>query len=277
MQDLSQLPPSSTLRAISVIELIARAEAPVSLDELTLQSGLPKPTVFRILALLVRGGVVSRESIEKRYVVGPRLARIALKVQMNSPTRAWRHSILVRLVEEIGETCNFTMLDGNDVVYLDRVETSSPVRLHMDAGSRVPLHCTASGKLFLSQMTSRELRRVLGNGPLKRYTERTITSIDALERALRKVRADGVGTDIGEYLEGSVCLAVPVNDPDGRMCAVVALHGPAPRMTLKKGIEYLPALRRAAKALSETFGDESAKAHANAIARPMRKVARVSA
>jgi IclR family acetate operon transcriptional repressor len=128
--------------------------------------------------------------------------------------------------------------------------------LHMDAGSRVPLHCTASGKLFLSQMTPTQLRRVLGTGPLKRYTGRTITSVDALEKALRKIRADGVGTDIGEYLEGSVCLAVPVKDREGEICAVVALHGPAPRMTLKKGVEYLPALRRAAKALSETFDHE---------------------
>src|SRR5436190_5170459 len=256
MQDLAMLPPSSTLRAFSVVELIAKAEEPMSLDELTELSGLPKPTVFRILALLVRGGVVARESIEKRYLVGPRLSTLALKVQMHSPARAWRHSILVRLVEEIGETCNFTILDGNDVVYLDRVETSSPVRLHMDTGSRVPLHCTASGKLFLSQMTAVQLRQVLGTGPLKRYTARTITSIDALEKALRKVRADRVGTDIGEYLEGSVCLAVPVTDRDGRICAVVALHGPAPRMTLRKGIEYLPALRRAAKALAGTLGQD---------------------
>jgi len=256
MQDSATLPPSSTLRAFSVVELIAKAEEPMSLDELTELSGLPKPTVFRILALLVRGGVVARESIEKRYLVGPRLSTLALKVQMHSPARAWRHSILVRLVEEIGETCNFTILDGNDVVYLDRVETSSAVRLHMDTGSRVPLHCTASGKLFLSQMTPVQLRRVLGTGPLKRYTERTITRIDALEKALKKVRADRVGTDIGEYLEGSVCLAVPVTDRDGRICAVVALHGPAPRMTLRKGIEYLPALRRAAKALAGTLGQD---------------------
>jgi len=226
MKGLPPLSPSSTLRAFSVVELIANAEAPLTLEELTRLSGLPKPTVYRILGLLVRGGVVAREAFDKRYFVGPRLSSIALKVQMHSPARAWRHSILVRLVEEIGETCNFTMLDGHDVLYLDRVETSSPVRLHMDAGSRVPLHCTASGKLFLSQMSPTQLRKVLGNGPLKRYTDRTITSLDALEKALRKIRADGVGTDIGEYLEGSVCLAVPVTDRDGRYCAMVAVQGP---------------------------------------------------
>jgi IclR family acetate operon transcriptional repressor len=255
MPDSTRLPPSSTLRAFCVIELIARAEAPVSLDDLTQRSGLPKPTVFRILGLLVRGGLVAREPLERRYVVGPRLSRMALDVQLHSPERALRHAILVRLVDEIGETCNFTMQDGNEVVYLDRVETSSPVRLHMDAGSRVPLHCTASGKLFLAQMAPAQRSRVLGPGPLRRYTDRTITSVAVLEKALRKARIEGVGSDVGEYLEGSVCLAVPVRSRDGRACAAVALHGPEPRMTLKRGLEYLPALRRAAEALSYTLAD----------------------
>ena len=257
MQGTSSLPPSSTLRAFALVELIANAGVPVSLDELTKLSLLPKPTVFRILGLLAAGGIVARESLGKRYCVGPRLSGIALQVQMHSPAREWRQSILARLVEETGETCNFTMLDGNEVVYLERVETSSPVRVHMESGSRVPLHCTASGKLFLAQMTPAELRRALGPGPLKRYTPRTVTSVDALEKTLRKVRAEGVGADIGEYLEGSVCIAVPVPDRDGRIYTAVALHGPAPRMTLKKGQDCLPALRRAARSLAETAGPDA--------------------
>lgn len=250
---------SSSLRALSLLEFVANAQAPLSLDELTRVSGLPKPTVFRILSLLVRGGMVSREAFAKRYVVGPRLFTLAMQVQLHAPEQAQRHAILVRLVEEIGETCNFTMLDGSEVVYLDRVETSSPVRLHMDTGSRVPLHCTASGKLFLSQLTPTQLRRVIGAGPFKGYTDRTITTPSALERELRKIRADGVGTDVGEYLDGTVCLAVPVTDRKGRICAAVALHGPTPRMSLSKGIKNLPALRRAAKALASTIGDSYQK------------------
>lgn len=246
-------PDSSTLRTFALLELIADAEAPPTLEELARASGLPKPTVYRILGLLMRGGLVRREAVEKRYSVGPRLSTLSLTVQMRSPLRARRHAILARLVEEIGETCNFTMLDGNEVVYLDRVETLENVRLHMDVGSRVPLHCTASGKLLLAHLPPAQLRKVLGTGPLKRYTDRTITSIEALERELSKIRASGIGTDTGEYLVGSVCLAVPVVDPRGRLCAAVAVHGPAPRMTLKKGYEFLPAMRRAAAAIAATL------------------------
>lgn len=244
---------SSTLRAFTVLELVAAAETPPTLEELTRASGLPKPTVYRILGLLARGGLVQREAPEKRYAVGPRMSALSLQVQMHSPLRARRHAILERLVARIGETCNFTMLDGNEVVYLDRVETSENVRLHMEIGSRVPLHCTASGKLFLSYLAPAQLRRLLGPGPYARYTDRTITDLPGLERELRKVRAAGVGTDAGEFLAGSVCLAVPVTDLRGRACAAVAVHGPAPRMTMKRGYEFVPALREAAAAISATL------------------------
>ncbi len=248
---------SSTLRAFAVLEQIATSDGSLTLEELTRISGLPKPTVHRILRLLMRGGLVERQALDKRYIVGPRVCALALSVQMRSPHRRERRAILARLVEAIGETCNFTMLDGSEVVYLDRVETSAGVRLHMDAGSRVPLHCTASGKLMLSTLPPLQVRRLIGSGPLARYTDRTNTSIVALERELAKIRASGVGTDVGEYLVGSVCLAVPVRDPQGRMCAAVAVHGPAPRMTLKKGHTFLPAMRRAADEIAATLLPEA--------------------
>lgn len=248
---------SSTLRAFAVLELIAASDESLTLEELTRISALPKPTVHRILRLLMRGGLVERQALEKRYVVGPRISTLALAVQMRSPHRRERRAILARLVEAIGETCNFTMLDGSEVVYLDRVETSAGVRLHMDSGSRVPLHCTASGKLLLSALPSAQVRRLLGSGPLARYTDRTNTSIAALERELAKIRVSGVGTDVGEYLVGSVCMAVPVCDPQGRTCAAIAVHGPAPRMTLKKGQSFLPAMRSAATEIAATLLPES--------------------
>jgi len=253
MRKIRGAPESAMLRAFGLLEHIVRAEAPLSLDQLTQRCGLPKPTVYRILGLLQQGGLLQREPSGKRYAVAPRLAAAALEVLMHSPQRARRHAILTQLVDEIGEICNFTMLEGDQVVYLDRVETSSPVRLLMEAGSRVPLYCTASGKLFLSQLPEKTVRELLGAGPFKRYTERTISELSTLQRELKKIRSEGVGRDVGEYIEGSVCLAVPVLDAMGRVCASVAVHGPAPRMTLKRGREFLPALRQAALAMGATL------------------------
>ncbi|MBK9021447.1 MAG: IclR family transcriptional regulator [Sulfuritalea sp.] len=249
---------SSTLRAFGVLELVARADGPLSLDELTQLCGLPKPSVFRILGLLQRGGLVQREPAAKRYCIGARMSKLALEVMMRSPQRARRHAILQQLVAEIGETCNLTMLDGNEVLYLDRVETSSPVRVHLAAGSRVPLHCTASGKLFLSQLSERQVATLLGPGPYRRHTENTIIDPEELQKALRRIRNEGIGTDVGEFLEGSVAVSVPVTDAQGRVCATVAVHGPAPRVTLRSCMDFLPALRRAATAMAGTMVPQAA-------------------
>jgi DNA-binding IclR family transcriptional regulator len=266
---------SSTLKAFGVLELVARADGPLSLDDLTQLCGLPKPSVYRILGTLQRGGLVQREPAAKRYCIGARLSTLALEVMMRSPQRARRHAILQQLVTGIGETCNLTMLDGNEVLYLDRVETTSPVRVHLAAGSRVPLHCTASGKLFLSQLTESQVATLLGPGPYKRFTENTIVDPEALQKALRRIRSEGIGTDVGEFLEGSVALAVPVTDGTGRVCATVAVHGPAPRVTLRSAIEFLPALRCAATAMAGTMV-ASAAAVPGAKAAATRKPAKLA-
>jgi len=258
---LSKRPPeSSTLRAFAVLELVAGAEAAPTLEEITQASGLPKPTVFRILGLLARGGLVERDVQGKRYTVGPRMSDLSLQVQRTSPLRAQRRAVLERLVAKIGETCNFTVLDRNDVLYLDRVETQANVRLHMEIGSRVPLHCTASGKLFLAHLSEAQVHRLLGPGPYKRYTARTTVNPNVLVRELQKIRTTGLSTDVAEFLEGSVCLAVPVRDAKNRVCAAVAVHGPAPRMTLKKAYGFLPALHEAAAAIALTFSPAGSSA-----------------
>jgi len=240
---------SVALRTFRALECVARAVEPPTLEELTRTLRLPKPTVFRILRLLSDAGLVQREMHRKRYVVGPRAAAFALDVQMQSPRRGEQRAILERLVETIGETCNLTMLDANEVLYVERVETTANIRLHMQAGSRVPLHCTASGKLLLSTLPPAQARRLLGPGPLRRFTSRTIVDPARLENELDAIRANDFSSDNAEYLVDSVCLAVPVRDPRGRVCAAIAVHGPSPRMTVRKGVAFVPAMREAATSL----------------------------
>lgn len=252
---------SSALRALAVLELVVRARSPLTLEEVTSSCGLPKPTAFRILGMLSEAGFLQRDPINRRYSVGSRLSSLALEIVISSPEHAQRHAILQRLVDEIGETINFTMLDGASAVYVDRVETAAPIRLHMEVGSRVPLHCTASGKMFLSAMSREQVHRILGKSRLPRYTSRTIVDLSTLERQLPKIRRQGYSTDVGEFMEGSVGFAVPVLDGNGRIVATVTIHGPSPRMTVEKGKRYLSQLRQAAKAIADTFvyGREAVK------------------
>ena len=244
---------SAALRAILNLEVAVEAKEPGALDDVARATGLSKPTAFRILTQLESSGMLLREPGDRRYSVGHRLAKLALGVMQNDTLRSERHAILQRLVERIGETCNVAMLDGRQLMYLDRVETSWPLRLHLAPGSRVPLHCTSGGKLFLSRLPRSRWEKLVGPGPFERHTPHTITRADPLERELARIRADGWSADREELLAGIICLAVPVVDRAGTLIATLALQAPLARMTHAQSLDHLPALRAAAAALTATF------------------------
>src|SRR3546814_17216144 len=98
---------------------------------------------------------------------------MAENLLLNNTVHGALHSVLRQLVEEVGESCNITTCAGDEVLYLDRVETMAPLRFYLHPDSRVPLHCSASGKLFLAQMTQLQRRRLLAQTPLTKYTEKT--------------------------------------------------------------------------------------------------------
>lgn len=243
---------SPTLRAFSVVEAIGRSTRPMLLMDVVAAVGLPKPTVHRILTQLVEAGLLRRLP-GAGYGVGVRLSRLGRDLLTNDAGRPARRAILQRLVDAIGETCNFTMLDGAEIIYLDRVETASPLRVNLQPGSRVPAHCSASGKLLLAHMAPAQYGRLVEQLPLTRFTARTITDRIALDKALEHIRRCGYSVDDEEYLEGLVCVAVPVTDEQQRVWATVAVHGPAARMPIDAALARLGQLRAAAVALGETY------------------------
>lgn len=244
------------VRGLKIVELVAQADRPLPLTAIGESAGLSKGTAHRIVRLLEREGFLRREPDSRRFEPGHRLVGISLDVLRHSSLRGERHAIMQALVRKIGETCNFTMRDGSDVVYIDRVEADWPLRLHLQPGSRVPLHCTASGKLFLSHLSARERRRLLASLSLARCTDRTITDPRALETALRVIRRTGVSTDNEEFLKGLIAVAVPVTDPRNRkrICGALAVHAPTVRLSLARAMEHVEALRATAARLSRTLG-----------------------
>ncbi len=245
---------SACLRGLAIMETVAQSVTPLSLDQISVRSKIPKPTAHRLVRVLVAAQVLLRETHAKTYSAGHRLNELALGVLTNSPLRAARHAILKGLVEQIGETCNFTTLDGNEIVYIDRVEAGWPLRLHLQPGSRVPIHCTSSGKLFLSQMPASLRRRLMFGAPLKRYTAKTIVDPKRLEMELRRIRKTRISTDDEGFLSGLISVAIPVYGTRKRLIATVAVHAPSARMDLKTALGHVPLLRKAAIDLGKIYG-----------------------
>ena len=246
---------SPGLRLFDLLEVLVRAGRPLTLAEAVVASGWPKPTVHRLLAQLEAGALLAREPDGRRYAVAPRLLRLSESALAGSTQQGVRHAVLRQLVAEVGESCNLTALSGAEVVYLDRIESAFPLQFNLRPGTRVPIHCSASGKLLLAQLPAAQRKALLDGLPLARHTATTLTRQDALDAEFRRIRRDGYAVDAEEFVEGLVCVAVPVpaGTSGGIARAAVALQAPAARMTLTQAIERLPRLQAAAQALARTW------------------------
>lgn len=241
------------LRGLVLLEQVIQARRAISSAELITILGLPKPTVNRILLQLEEEGFLQREPIKKHFLPGPHARKMVLDVMSNESLSAPRHAILQALSDEVGETCNCTLLDGDHTVYFDRVEANWPYRIQLPIGSHLPLHCTASGKLFLAHMKARQRRRLITAAPLKRYTDRSITDPKLLTAELKKIKEDGVGVDNEEFMDGMVALSVPIFNAEKEICFTLAVHAPSVRRPLEELYQYLPALRKSAAAMASTY------------------------
>jgi IclR family acetate operon transcriptional repressor len=248
-----------TMRLFALLEVIAAKDQRYALQDLVERTGLPKPTLHRMLQQLESAGLLRREGDSRLYGIGTRLRRLAENLLLNDSHHGARHAVLRHLVEEIGESCNLTALSGSEVVYLDRVETAAPLRFYLHPGSRVPVHCSASGKIFLAQMTPAQRRRLLANVPLEAYTPKTLTELEQIEREVQRVRKDGFALDEEEFLPGLLCIAALVPSENGPSNLCVAVQAPVMRLDVDKAKQLLPALQRAAQALARIDADADAE------------------
>jgi IclR family transcriptional regulator, acetate operon repressor len=249
MESLRNAEISPVVRAIRILAAVSREEEPVSLAALSQIVRLPKPTVHRLAALLEQQGLLDKDPLTRRYVVARGFHDLALSALRAAPVHRSRQLILQRLSERLGETVNLGILHGATVTYLERVEAAWPLRMDFKPGSRVPVHCTAIGKLLLAFTPPRLRDRLLTGTPLQRYTKNTITTAEQLLEELRATRERGHSEDNEEFLAGVCCLAVPVRNGAGDVIAGLAVSAPSARFPLDRARSHLPDLREFADLL----------------------------
>jgi IclR family transcriptional regulator, acetate operon repressor len=243
--------PTATARAFAILELVAQSPTAVDVADVIDALALPKATAYRLVDGLMSSGYLAREPARKRLTVGFRLTELAFGAMRASMRDSSRHAVLRRLARTVNETCNIGVMLNGDIVYLDRVEAEHwPLRLHFSAGSRVPLHASAIGKLHLALLPSRLRHALLRSIDLPRFTPNTITDPAALAEELKQIRKERVSFDREEFLAGVICAAAPIVRKNGELMAGVAIQAPAARLSLDQATKYLPALREVAAELS---------------------------
>lgn len=245
---------SSLVKALRIMTRVAQEEGPISLAVLTMSLRMPKPTVHRLASVLESEKLLQRDPLTGHYTVGEGLERLAFSALRNSPGHSMLKLHMERVAEKVNESFNLAVLSGDEVLYVDRVESSWPLRMDFRPGSRVPVHCTANGKLLLAFASPRLRRRILGSEPFPAYTKNTITAAADLARELEVVRRRGYSEDDEEYLAGVCCLAVPVRGRDGRVVAGLAVMAPSARFPLEKARSHLPDIYTTAEAISNQLG-----------------------
>jgi DNA-binding IclR family transcriptional regulator len=247
---------SGALKPLALLERIAAMDHPVSLADVAAGSEVPRPTLHRWLNALATAGLLERSPDGRRFELASRASQLAFAILANRPGAALRHDLLEKVVRTVGESCNLTVLHGTEVTYIDRVEAMWPLRITFQRGSRVPVHCSASGKLFLALMPPAKRDLILRDLTFERFTDNTIGGGEALLAELATIRKERYALDREEYQAGLVCLAVPVIQRIGRspVCvAALAMQAPVSRMSYEAMIEKLPALNDAAQAMAATL------------------------
>lgn len=243
----------SVTRALDILEVIDAAGGELALIEIGAASGLPTPTIHRLVRTLVDRGYL-RQLPDRRYALGSRLIPLGSTALVAFGSRSAPE--LRRVVTALGETANLATLDGDQVVYVGQAPSPHAMRMFTDLGRHVHPHCRATGKALLSQLADDEVRGILRRAGMPAMTPRTITDPEVFVDQLAGVRERGFAVDEGELEEGVVCLATPV--PSRTATLSVSISGPAVRMNEELRARAIPMLQEVAGDLAAHLDAASA-------------------
>lgn len=240
-------------RGLAILEALAR-EGELSLTQLAERVSLPNSTTYRLLETLRKRGFATQSEQTGLYRVGIR----ALEVGGSFAVRLRLHEVALpamkALVDEVNETVNLAVLDGREAVYVGQVEGRQLVRMFTQIGARTPLYCTGVGKVLLAWRSAEEVRNLLGEGPYRSYTPRTITRLEPLLEELARVREAGYALDNEEREVGVRCVAAPIRDLSGQVVAALSLSAPASRLPDERARALAGRVQAAARQISAWLG-----------------------
>ncbi|TDC56589.1 IclR family transcriptional regulator [Jiangella ureilytica] len=242
----------SVERAFGLLETMADHGGSMGLSQLATVSRLPLPTIHRIVRTLVDLGYLRQEP-SRRYALGPRLIRLG--ESSSTMLSTWARPQLTRLVDELGESANLAMLDGDQIVYVAQVPSRHSMRMFTEVGRRVWPHCTAVGKAVLATLPERTVHEMLQRTGMPKQTEHTITDPAAFAREIAHTAERGYAMDDGEQEIGVRCVAVVVPDVPSKLG--LSISGPSSRVTDELVERAVPLLTRAARELSDELNGQT--------------------
>lgn len=243
----------AVVRTLDILELFLDG-GPLTAAEVVRRTDIPKTSAHELLATLVARHYLQKDEIGT-FRLGVRLLHLGNAYSERFDMLAAANEVARDLTARTGETVSVALRDGVQVFYLAKIEPSYTLRLPSNIGQRLPASATALGKVLLAHVPAAALREMYAHtDALPRMTERSITSLSALEAELEQVRRSDIAFEYEESTPGVTCVAAPVRDATGAVIAAISLSIPSPRFTARAVSEWVDLVRDAGKSLSSSLG-----------------------
>jgi DNA-binding IclR family transcriptional regulator len=240
-------------KVLRILEALDTAPSGLQLRQIAQQTGVNKSTAYRFLAHLENMGYLFRDDAGA-YIVGPKLSRLGTGMPFHATLRKISRPVLQNVARATGETVNLAVLDGQDVLYLDVIESSHIFRMVSQVGMRRLANCTALGKAILAFLPMAHREDVLASFSFGRSTAHSHTELVSFRRELAKVRERGFAIDDREAEPGARCVAAPVVDSTGDVNGAISVSGPTTRVNKSNIPHFVTVVREGAYVISSRLG-----------------------
>ncbi len=246
---------SAAVRVLAVLEKLSQQRT-IGLEEISREIQMAKPTVYRFLLTLQELGY-ARRAENDRWAITLTMFNVGSRALDHLDLHAAARPVAEDLAEELGETIHMGVLDGDSAVYVLKIESKYHIRMYSRVGRRMPLYCTAIGKVLLAHMTDEERDAALKGVKLLAVTKNTITSRVALNAELAKIRKEGYALDNEEREEGLHCIGAPIFDHTGLIVATLSVSWPGFRYERGDEAGKIDKVKAAAARISTILGYET--------------------
>jgi IclR family acetate operon transcriptional repressor len=243
---------TSPRRILNILEEILLDPDSFTAKKISHKLNIPLATVYRhIETLCDERYLVAGNS--KKYIPGPKIRNIILQSLPYEPNFTLRRSYLRKLTEEIKETVSLSVPIGTKLVYFDRIEFHWPMQLNLEAGDHLPLHASASGKLYLSSIKKNDALEIFKNIKTPKTAKNTITEINKFKKELNKINKQGYAFDDEEWFNGMVGISLPITNFKNELCFCLSTHTAKSRKNIDDLKKIYPSMLSAAKNLKKAL------------------------
>lgn len=241
-------------RALQILECFSKRDTELGVTEIATRLDLHKSTTFGLLATLESRGYLKQNLENGKYKLGIKLFELGKLVEDDMDLRINSLPYLRELVAKYEETAHLAIRDGKEVLYIDKVEGESAIRMYSQVGKRAPMYCTGVGKAMLAFMSEEKIDSLLEDINFSKFTNNTITDLQKLKKELIEIKKRGYCIDDEEIEVGLACAAAPIVNYKGEAVASISIAGPTSRMTNEKLQLIAQDVKETAAKISRTLG-----------------------